>query len=236
VKLLNFLTVVAVAGVLAACAATPGPARVDNPAPAVVTPEVDPGAAAPPAAAPVPVVSAEAAKAKLLQQKREAQQQKQDLDDESARLASYQKNLFQVFKLTESTAGFQARPNAIGVFESKAARSGKMRVSLAQMPDSPARLAVGSYTINLNLLVEYVENRECMAGGCLGKTQKIVRSVPKTVQIAVSPKTAFTGSRELSFLDSENVEPNAKDVRISYSNLVMTVRRITVAAPVTRSD
>jgi hypothetical protein len=230
VKLRNFLTVAALAGALAACATSPSPTRVATPAAA------DAGANAQTVAAPVPLVSPEAAKAKLLQQKREAQQQKQDLDDESSRLASYQKNLFQVFKLTESAAGFQARPNAIGVFESKSARSGKMRVSLAQMPDSPARLAVGSYTVNLNLLVEYVETRECIAGGCIGKTQKIVRSVPKTVQIAISPKTAFGGSRELSFLDSANLEPTAKDVRISYSNLVMTVRRMTVSAPAGRSD
>jgi hypothetical protein len=238
VKLLNLLTVLASASALAACATAraPGPSHVDNRGTADVAPAADPGAGAPAVPALVPVVSPEAAKAKLLQQKREAQQQKQDLDDESLRLASYQKNLFQVFRLTESAAGFQARPNALGVFDSKSAKSGKMRVSLAQMPDSPARLAVGSYTINLNMLVEYVEVRECIAGGCLGKTQKLVRSVPKTVQIAISPKTAFAGSRELSFLDSANAEPNAKDVRVSYSNLVMTVRRMTVGAPTGRSD
>jgi hypothetical protein len=236
VKLLNCLTVFALAAALAACATTPGPAQITNPVPAGVAPAADPGAGAQAVPAPVPVVSPEAAKAKLLQQKREAQQQRQDLDDEALRLASYQKNLFQVFKLTETAAGFQARPNVLGVFDAKSAKSGKMRVSLAQMADSPARLAVGSYLINLNMLVEYVEVRECIAGGCVGKTQKLVRSVPKTVQIAISPKTAFTGTRELSFLDSANAEPNAKDVRVSYVHLVMTVRRMTVAAPAGRSD
>lgn len=101
------------------------------------------------------------------------------MDDESRRLASYQKNLFQVFKLSESAAGFQAKPNALGVFESKAAKSGKLRVSLAQLPDSPARLNVGSYTISLDVLLEYVETRECIAGGCVGKTQNMVRSCRK---------------------------------------------------------
>lgn len=233
-KLLNLLTVLALAAALAACASQPASTsgvthRQANPEPAA-----DPGAGAAPV--PAAVVTPDDAKAKLLQQKREAQQQKQELDDESRRLASYQKNLFQVFKLSESVAGFQARPNALGVFESKSAKSGKMRVSLAQLPDSPARLNVGSYTVNLDMLVEYVETRECIAGGCIGKTQNIVRSVPKTVQIPISGKNGFAGTRELSFLDAQNVEPNAKNYRVSYSNLKMTVRRMTAAAQPGRSD
>src|SRR5438045_6873604 len=75
-------------------------------------------------------------------------------------LASYQNNLFQVFKLTETFGGFKAKPNAVGVFESRSSKSGKLRVSLAQLPDSPARLNVGSYTVNLDVLVEYVEDRK----------------------------------------------------------------------------
>jgi hypothetical protein len=227
------LTVLALACALAACASKPaphndfGPGRLD--------PGAQPGVAIPPAPAPVTVVTPEEVKARLVQQKRDAIQQKQELEEESRRLASYQKNLFQVFKLSESAAGFQAKPNALGVYESKSARSGKLRLTLAQLPDSPARLNVGSYTVNLDMLVEYVETRECIAGGCLGKTQKIVRSVPKTVQMAISPKTAFGGSRELSFLDTANAEPNAKNYRTSYANLVLTVRRMTIA-PAPRSE
>lgn len=85
------------------------------------------------------------------------------------------------------------------------------------------------------MLVEYVETRECIAGGCVGKTQNMVRSVPKTVQISISPKSGFAGTRELSFLDTKHAEPSAKNYRISYSNLVMMVKRMTVAAPGGRS-
>lgn len=95
---------------------------------------------------------------------------------------------------------------------------------------------VGSYTVNLDMLVDYVETRECIAGGCVGKTQNIVRSVSKAVQIPVSAKSGFAGTRELSFLDTQNVEPNAKNYRVSYSNLKMTVRRMTAAAQPGRSD
>jgi hypothetical protein len=236
VKLFNHVTVLALAAALAACASQPASAPGATSQQGNAAPAADPGAGVAAVPAPAPAVTPEEAKAKLLLQKREAQQQKQELDDESRRLASYQKNLFQVFKLSESTAGFQAKPNALGVFESKSAKSGKMRVALAQLPDSPARLNVGSYTVNLDMLVEYVETRECIAGGCVGKTQKIVRSVPKSVQIPISAKSGFAGARELSFLDAQNVEPNAKNYRVSYSNLKMTVRRMTAAPQPVRSD
>jgi hypothetical protein len=81
-----------------------------------------------------------------------------------------------------------------------------------------------------------VETRECIAGGCVGKTQNIVRSVPKSVQIPISAKSGFAGTRELSFLDAQNAEPNAKNFRVSYSNLKLTVRRMTAAAQPVRSD
>jgi hypothetical protein len=224
------LTVLALAAALAGCGSMPFstlPGVRNQP---VVVPAADPGAV------PAPAVTPDEAKARLLQQKREAQQQKQELDEEARRLAAYQKNLFQVFALSESAAGFQARPDALGVFESKAAKTGKMRVSLAQLPDSPAHLSVGSYTVNLDMLVDYVETRECIAGGCVGKTQNIVRSVPKTVQIPISPRSGFAGTRELSFLDAQNVEPTDKNYRVSYSNLKMTVRRMTAAAQQVRGD
>jgi hypothetical protein len=237
VKLLNLSIVLALAAALAACASQPATAPGVSHRQSAVAPAADPvdGTGAMPAATPA-VVTPDDAKAKLAQQKREAQQQKQELDDESRRLASYQKNLFQVFKLSETAAGFQAKPDAVGVFESKAAKSGKMRVSLAQLPDSPARLNVGSYTVNLDMLVEYVETRECIAGGCVGKTQNIVRSVPKSVQIPISAKSGFAGTRDLSFLDAQNVEPNARNYRVSYSKLKMTVRRMTAAAQPVHSD
>jgi hypothetical protein len=235
--MLNTVTVIALAAALAGCASQPAANAVASHKPASTASAADPvdGMGAMPAPVAVAVAPDEA-KVKLAQQKREAQQQKQELEDESRRLASYQKNLFQVFRLSESAAGFQAKPNALGVFESKSAKSGKMRVALAQLPDSPARLNVGSYTVNLDMLVEYVETRECIAGGCVGKTQNIVRSVPKSVQIPVSAKSGYAGMRELSFLDAHDAEPNAKSYRVSYSNLKMTVRRMTAAAQPVRSD
>lgn len=235
-NVLTVLTVLALAGALAACANKPVGRSFDGGrGPGGMDPGALPGVGAPPAPAPVTIVTPEEVKARQIQQRRDALQQKQELEEESHRLASYQKNLFQVFKLTESAAGFQVRPNALGVYESKGARSGKLRLALAQLPDSPARLNVGSYTVNLDMLVEYVETRECIAGGCLGKTQKIVRSVPKSVQIAISPKTSFGGSRELSFLDTANAEPNARNYRTSYANMVLTVRRMTIT-PAARSE
>jgi hypothetical protein len=224
-KLFASLTVLVLAAVLAACASKPPPPIDRAPADAGLADPANAEAAFPAAA---PAATPDEAKAKALQQKREAQQLKQDLEEESRRLASYQKNLFQVFKLTETAAGFRARPNAIGVFESKSSRTGKLRVSLAQLPDSPARLNVGSYTVNMDVLVEYVETRECIAGGCVGKTQNIVRSVTKPVQISVSPKSAYAGTREVSYLDTRHAEPNPKNYRINYSDLVMTVRRMTI--------
>src|SRR5438045_8048547 len=69
------------------------------------------------------------------------------------------------FKPTASTDIYtlslhDALPISVGVFESRSSKSGKLRVSLAQLPDSPARLNVGSYTVNLDVLVEYVEDRK----------------------------------------------------------------------------
>jgi hypothetical protein len=218
-----FATALSVA--LAACnTAPPNPpptSSVPAPAPA---PEPVSAPEPPPPAGPTP----EEIKAKALAQRREAQQLAQDIEDETRRLTSYQKNLFQVFKLTETFAGFKAKPNAVGVFESKSSKTGKLRVALAQLPDSPARLNVGSYTVNLDVLVEYVEMRECIAGGCVGKIQKIVRSVTRPVQISISPKSGFAGNREVSYVDTKDAEPNAKNYRISYSDLVMTVRRMAV--------
>jgi hypothetical protein len=227
-KLFDSLAILALTTALAACATKPAEAPVTAPVQDAI-PAVDPASAAPVVPPPPSAAMLEEAKAKAEQQKREAQKQKQDLDEESRRLASYQKNLFQVFKLTETAAGFRPRPNAVGVFESKSSKTGKLRVSLAQLPDSPARLNLGSYTINMDVLVEYVEMRECIAGGCLGKTQKIVRSVTRPVQISISPKGGYVGTRDVSYLDATNAEPNAKNQRISYADLVMTVRRMTVA-------
>lgn len=234
-KLFNYVTVLALAAALAACASQPPSApRVVSPRAANPQSTGDPveGTGTLPVSA--PIVTSEEPKPKS--EKKREPQPKQEIEDEARRLATYQKNLFQVFKLNESAAGFHAKPNALGVFESKSARSGKMRVALSQLPDSPAHLSVGSYTVNLDMLVEYVETRECIAGGCVGKTAKIVRSAQKTVQIPVSARSGFAGARELSFLDAQNVEPISKDYRVSYSNLKLTVRRMTAAAQPVRSD
>lgn len=234
-KLFDCVTMLALAATLAACATKPDGPAATGPAPGDVSTATDPASTEPAVPVVAPAPTPEEVKAKQQQQKREAQQLKQELEEESRRLAPHQKNLFQVFKLTESSAGLRAKPNAIGVFESKSSKASKLRVSLAQLPDSPARLTVGSYTISLDMQVDYVETRECIAGDCLGKTQNIVRSVPKSVQVPVAPK-AYVGTREVSFLDPRNAEPNAKNYRTSYSNLVMTVRRMTIAPLATRPD
>ncbi|HEU4845685.1 MAG TPA: hypothetical protein VFT05_15565 [Burkholderiaceae bacterium] len=155
--------------------------------------------------------------------------QRQEVEDETRRLMSYQKNLFQVFKLTEIQAGFREKPNALGVYELKSSKTGKLRLMLAQQPESPVRLSVGTYNVNVDVVIDYVETLECVSSSCDGKTQNLVRSVPRTVQFYMAPRLGYIHRKDISLVDTKAVEAKGHNYRSSYSDLVMTVRRISAA-------
>lgn len=205
---------------LAGCATAPTP----TPAPSHPRPETGRSGAN------VPSSPAQPSATELEEEEARARQTvlKQDLEEETRRLLSYQKNLFQVFKLTETLAGFREKPNALGVYELKSSKNGKLRLTLAQLPDSPAHLSLGGYVINLDTVFDYVESQECATSACEGKTQNVVRSVPKTIQIYVSPKTGYVGRKDVTVSEGRNIDAQGHAYRSSYSNLVMTVRRMTV--------
>ncbi|TFW32654.1 hypothetical protein [Massilia horti] len=160
--------------------------------------------------------------------KRQQAQQKKDADDEAQRLAPYQKNLFQVFRLSETLAGFKPKAKAVGVYELAASKTGKLRLALAQLPNSPARLASGSYVVSLDLAIDYTEKQECIASACAGKSEQFERTTNHSVQLALNPKNNFSATATLPLVDvkTTSASPN---YRSSYSNLVLTVRRMTAS-------
>ncbi|TFW28412.1 hypothetical protein [Duganella callida] len=208
--------------VLAGCAAPPASPPTDaGPAPkADAAPPPPPPPAAPEPAAP-PAASAE-------ELKRQQAAQKRDAGEEAQRLAPYQKNLFQVFRLSETLAGFKPKPKVVGVYELAATRTNKVRLGLTQLPNSPAKLSTGAYVVTLEFDIEYTEKQECTSGDCAGKSQDFERAVSKSVQIALNPKNSYTATATVPLTDPKITVP--RGVRSSYSNLVLTVRRMTAVA------
>ncbi len=184
----------------------------------------------PPAAtAPVPAPGQQPAAEEEEEGKARQAVQRQEVEEETRRLMSFQKNLFQVFKLTEIQAGFREKPNALGVFELKSSKTGKLRLMLAMQPESPVRLNVGTYNVNVEVVIDYVETLECVSSNCDGKTQNLVRSVPRTVQFYMAPRLGYVHRKDVSLVDTKAVEAKGHNYRSSYSDLVMTVRRISAA-------
>jgi hypothetical protein len=224
-KINSRATVVPLLLLLAACATeAPPPRVVVRTGPAGYPADSMPPSTAiapppPPAAAP----SADELKRHLAQQKREA-------DDEAQRLAPYQKNLFQVFRLSETLAGFKPKRNAVGVYELPASKSTRLRLALAQLPNNPAKLSTGTYVVNLDLEIAYTEKQECVAGACAGKTEAFERTANKSVQITLTPKNNFSASATLPLADAKAAAAG-HGYRSSYSNLVLTVRRMTASTP-----
>ena len=159
--------------------------------------------------------------------KRQQAAQKREATEEAQRLAPYQKNLFQVFKLSETLAGFKPKANVVGVYELAASRSPKLRLALAQLPSNPVKLSSGSYLVTLEFEIEYTEKQECTSGACAGKSEDIERSTSKSVQITLTPKNNYSATATLPMADPKVAVP--RGVRSSYSNLVLTVRRMTAA-------
>lgn len=192
----------------------------------------------PPAATPTPAQQPAQQPATQEEEESKARQavQKQEVEDETRRLMSYQKNLFQIFKLTEIQAGFKEKPNALGVFELKSSRNGKLRLMLTQQPGTPVRLSVGTYNVNVDVVIDYVETLECVSSNCEGKTQNVVRSVPRTVQFYMAPRLGYVHRKDVSLVDTKSVEAKGHNYRSSYSDLVMTVQRISASPLPTRQS
>lgn len=193
----------------------------------------------PPVTTPAPAPAATPQPASQEEEESKARQslQKQEVEDETRRLMSYQKNLFQIFKLSEIQAGFKEKPNALGVFELKSSKNGKLRLMLTQLPGSPVHLSVGTYNVNVDVVIDYVETLECVSSTCEGKTQNVVRSVPRTVQFYMAPRLGYVHRKDVSLVDSKSVEAKNRNYRSSYSDLVMTVQRISASPlPSRQSD
>jgi hypothetical protein len=218
-KLKHYVSGFLIATLLAGCATTDtapqqpkpaSPATPDVPPPEQVAPPPPP----PPPAPPPPEVKPAASS--------------KELDDEAKRLAALQKSYFEVFRIDEASAGLKPRQNATGVFElQKAPRGDRLRLVVALHPKKPARLAVGTYNVTLDTVVDYVETQTCTQASCTGKIQKVVRSLARPVQIQISPLNKYYGNKDLSLAEFRSADSNAKTYRSSYSDVVVTVKRIT---------
>lgn len=154
-----------------------------------------------------------------------------ELAEEAQRLLGMQKNYFSVFRIEEAGVDLKPRQNAIGVFDlRKDPRGERLRLTIAQQPKSPARLAIGTYTVTLDLFIEYIEVRACRSASCDGKQQRIVRKLPKLLQIQISPQNQYIGGKDISLADFGSAERNDKNYKSTYSNVVITVKRISVVA------
>ena len=193
--------------VLGGCATpnTEGPAAVPPPVP-------DQAERAPPVAAQAPLPPTPA--------------DTKPFDDEARRLASMSKAYFSVFKIDEAVTGLTPRPNANGVYDlQKPPRGDKLRIAVAQQAKAPAKLAIGTYNVTLDAVFDYIELQACKSGPCAGKLQKIVRSLPKVMKIQLTPQNQYYGVQDVSLANPGT----PGNYRSTYSNVVLTVRRITVA-------
>jgi hypothetical protein len=202
------------AALLAACAATeekrpaaaaPPPAP---PPPAPVAPPPPPPVPSVPMPEPLPSASP------------------REIADEAQRLTGMQKKYFSVFKIDEAGSGLKPRDNAIGVFDLRRPPGGdRLRLVVTQAPSKPAKLAVGTYNVALDTVIDYVETQTCKSAACAGKQQKFVRSLKKVHRIQLSPRNQFYGAQNVS-LATPGTPGNYRSV---YSDVVVTVRRITVS-------
>ncbi|WP_154668325.1 hypothetical protein [Pseudoduganella violaceinigra] len=152
-----------------------------------------------------------------------------EMEEETQRLLSMQKSYFNVFRIDEASIGLKPRQNSIGVFDlQKPPRGERVRLTVTQQPKKPARLSVGSYTVTLDTVVDYIEIQICQSAACAGKRQKMVRSLPKLVQIPISPQNQYFGSKDFSLAELSNAEGKDKNYKSMYQDVVITVKRITV--------
>lgn len=147
---------------------------------------------------------------------------------EWARLAPYRKSPFQVFSLTETEGLFHPVPGAVGVYVQTAAATGPIRLRLALRPDSPVRLAAGTYTVQLQLALEYTERRACKVASCNGEIEETLRRTGKTVRLQLTPQRGYVAETTLppTLLKSG---PRDSGYDVSHSGIVLKVRRLTFA-------
>lgn len=204
--------IVLFAAALAACS-NMGTAPQAKPAQAAAATE-------PPASATVPAPPAVESKPEL---------NVKELEEETQRLLSMQKSYFNVFRIDEASIGLKPRQNAVGVYDlQKPPRGERVRLTVSQQPKKPARLALGTYTVTLDTVVDYIEVQTCQSAACAGKRQRIVRSLPKQLQIQISPQNHYFGSRDLSLAELANAEGKDKNYRSLYQDVVITIKRISV--------
>lgn len=211
------LAIIAACTVLVTGCATvaPTPAPPARPAPEPPKPADAPPPPPPPTAQPsvlppaTPIPSASA----------------REVADEARRLTGMQKKYFTVFKIDEAGSGLKARANAIGVFDlRRPPRGDRLRLIVTQASSKPARLTVGTYSVALDTVIDFVETQTCRSASCAGKQQKFVRSLKKVYKIGLSPRNEFYGGQDIS-LATPGTPGN---YRSAYSDVVVTVRRITV--------
>ncbi|WP_211923438.1 hypothetical protein, partial [Pseudoduganella ginsengisoli] len=145
-------------------------------------------------------------------------------------LAPYVKSPLQIFALTETRAGLHALPGVVGVYQQPAPRPGPMRLRVALRPDSPVRLSVGAYTVQLQLTASYIERRTCQVASCNGEMVDTVKKTGKTVRLRLAPQNGYVAETTLPFTQATG--PDQGDA-ITYADLVLTVRRMTIS-PVRR--
>ena len=212
-KRFKHLLAVSLAGTLAACS------------------HLQPAPSAPPAQAPAATEQAPPAPVSPqapLDTRPDAMNTK-ELEEEAQRLLSMQKSYFNVFKIDEANTGLKPRQNAIGVFElQKPPRGERVRLTVSQQPKRPARLALGTYTVVLDTVVDYIEIQVCQSAACAGKRQRIVRSLPKQLQIQISPQNQYFGSKDFSLGELTNAEGKDRNYKSMYQDVVVTVKRISV--------
>jgi hypothetical protein len=143
-------------------------------------------------------------------------------------LAPYQKSPFQVFSLTETQAGFVAAPGAVGVLVQTMPNPGPIRLRLALRPDSPVRLASGSYSVLLQLAFEYTERRTCKVASCNGEIEESNRKKAKTVRLLLTPRNGYAAEATLPLALLKSGPPD-RGYDVSHTGIVLKVRRMTVA-------
>lgn len=151
------------------------------------------------------------------------------LEGESQRLLSMQKSYFNIFRIDEANIGLFARPNAIGVFDlQRPPHSDRIRLTVSLQAKTPVQLAVGSYTVFLNTVINYIEVQVCQSESCAGKRQRIVRSLSKVLPVQISPQNQYFGGKDFSLAEAANAEGKDKNYKSTYQDVVITVKHISV--------
>lgn len=196
------------------------PAAVKPPSPAAATPAPSPVAANPPAAPVTPTTVPTTAPVP-------PEQPRVTAATEWQQLAPYLKSPLQIFSLAETQAGLQPVPGVVGVYRHAVPTGNTIRLRLALRPDSPVRLAAGRYMVQLQLSYDYTEHRTCMAASCNGEIIDTSRRAGKTVRLQLAPQQGYVAETTLPLAPAQPGMPD-RDYRVSYTDLALTVRRITI--------